>query len=354
MGGSGIVKPERADRVRDVSRGHLAAEATLYAGVAGSLLAQYLPLLTAQDVAGTYGPGGFVEQIAQGHGEDPYRHRLLIPGVLWLASRATGIGLWPLHVALFAVAFFGILAGVRWMLTGFGFARGWAVAGALLVGALLPVALRNHFYQPWSWLEVVFLAVAVGMVLRRASWSVFALLVGVAALNRETALFLPLLPVAMVLARRDGPAGEYWRMAGWGFVAVLGVRLGLMVGWPGPAMVRAIGLDEVLARNVGSLGLTARNVLLLLGAVGVLAVVALVRRSASREAVWIMVLGVPPLLAIYLVFAVWVEVRVLVPVLVLLLPVALSVVDGQSMMPPRRRASGVRSSAATGAADQPE
>ena len=310
--------------MRDVSRGRLAAEAILYVGVAASLLAQYLPLLAAQDVARTYGPGGFVEQIALGQGEDPYRHRLLIPGVLWLASRATGVGLWPLHVAFFAVVFVAILAGVRWMLTGFGFGRGWAVAGAVLVGALLPVVLRNHFYQPWSWLEIVFLAVAVGMVLRGAKWWGFVLLVGVAAFNRETALFLPLLPVAMVMARRGEPASHFWRMAGWGFVAVVGVRLGLMFGWPGPAMVRAIGLDEVFARNLSSLGLTARNVLLLLGAVGVCAAIAVVRRQASREALWIALLGALPLLGIYAVFAVWVEVRVLVPVLVLILPVALS------------------------------
>lgn len=89
-------------------------------------------------------------------------------------------------------------------------------------------------------------------------------------------------------------------------------------------MVRAIGLDEVFARNLSSLGLTARNVLLLLGAVGVCAAIAVVRRQASREALWIALLGALPLLGIYAVFAVWVEVRVLVPVLVLILPVALS------------------------------
>ena len=296
------------------------AEIALILGLAATLLFQYLPLLAQASPDNLYRPGGMVEHIATGHGEDPYRGRLLVPAALWGLSRLTGLGLEGLHVAYFGVVFAVILVATRWMLTAFGFARGWAIGGAVLIAALLPTALRNHYYQPWSWAEAAFYAIAVILVLRRSSAWVFVVLVGLATLNRETALFLPLFPVAAAVARRPEPSRPYWVMAGWGAFVAITIRLVLMFVWPGPAELRAIGLDEVLARNLGTLGLAGRNVALLVGAVGVCAVMGW--RRASREARWFAVFGVVPLFAIYAVFALWYEVRVLVPAVILLMPLA--------------------------------
>lgn len=316
------------------------AEAAILVAAALSLLWQYLPLLAAQagdgQAASAYDPGGFVEQIATGHGEEPYRGRLLVPATLWFMSKASGVNLWSLHVLYFLMVFAAIFFATRWMLTTFGFARSWAIGGALLVSALMPITLRNHFYQPWSWAEAVFYPVAVVLALRKAPIWAFALIVGLAALNRETALFLPLLPLAVAWSRR------HWRpylgMALVGALTAATVRLLLVFVWPGPAATRAIQLSDVLARNLDTLGLAARNVLLLLGAVALLALVALMRRSASPESWWVAVIGSAPLLVIYGIFAIWYEVRVLLPVLILWLPVALAALSPHRSAPAQRPA----------------
>jgi len=65
-----------------------------------------------------------------------------------------------------------------------------------------------------------------------------------------------------------------------------------------------------------------------MGAIFITTLLGLLRGKAPRESLWIAAFTVPPLLAVWLYFALWWEVRVLLPVVILLLPISLSALFG--------------------------
>ena len=219
---------------------------------------------------------------------------------------------------------------IRMMLTSFGFEKGVGMAGALLTAALLSIALRDHVYQAWSWLEGVTFALAVVVSLRAPRPILFGLLVGVASLNRETAIFLPLIPLAVALAWWNTPRRwELMRVAVAGFIVVIVMRLGLMFVWPGTTSERTIDIATIREWNQELPRLTVENLSIFLGGLVVAVVVALLLRNPPKESVWIAALTVPPLVVVWLYYSLWWEVRVLLPVFIRLLPISLSAVVGR-------------------------
>jgi len=203
------------------------------------------------------------------------------------------------------------------------------MAGALLTAALLSIALRDHVYQAWSWLEEVTFALAVVMSLRVPRPTLFSLLVAVASLNRETAVFLPLIPLGIAFARWNTPQRwELVKVAATGLVVAVTIRLGLMFIWPGTTSERTIDIATIREWNQELPRLTIENLSIFLGGLVVAAVVSLLLRNPPRESVWIAALTVPPLVLVWLYYSLWWEVRVLLPVFILLLPISLSAVVG--------------------------
>jgi len=102
--------------------------------------------------------------------------------------------------------------------------------------------------------------------------------------------------------------------------------------WPGPAPTPpGISIESIREWNLqpGNIGLTANHVLILLGSLIACAIIAMVLRNPPKESLWIGLFTIPPLIAIWLYYALLWEVRVLVPVAVLLLPISLSAVFGR-------------------------
>jgi len=193
------------------------AEFLIYLNLSWLLVNDYLLRLTAfigVSQEAWFAPGNFVEAIARGEGEAPYRGRILVPwfviGIGKIDDSTSNI-LTLAHVQrlFYILCMVALMFSVRFMITAYGYAKSVGFSGALLLAGLLSVALRDHGYQAWSWFEAVTFAIAVILTLRFPSITLFAFLCALAALNRETALFLPLIPLAVGLSRwRIPPAAN--------------------------------------------------------------------------------------------------------------------------------------------------
>lgn len=215
---------------------------------------------------------------------------------------------------LFALSFL-LWTAFQYLAVWFGADR--ALAGTLLIAATLRIALRHHDYQPWSLLEPSLITMALLWMLRRRHLAL-AVLVLVASLNRETAVFIVLL--YFVVRVRDRQS------ALWG-AAYAAIWLSIYVGlqWFVAATPTPPPLEEIWRMNTRreQLGLTAVNVALLFGpllpfaALGYTHAPEFVRRSA-------IVIG--PYLATIALYGLWWEVRLLMPLYPLVVPLALSYV----------------------------
>jgi hypothetical protein len=261
----------------------------------------------------------------------PYRYRVLIPfvgdaltAVLAPATGRVAAFVWA-YLAIEAVAFaLLMLVLYRYLRSWFGASH--ALIGVLFVAATLPTALADHYYQPWSLLKPAL--VAAGLLLARAGRHVaLAFLVLVATLNRETALYIPLLylatriDVAAIVRHRRPPRAA---TLGW-FVLYAGIWLGVMLAlraWRGPAP-HAHALAEILAVNLrpeNTLRLLI-NLSLFFGFFWFLVLFGLrradpfLRRAAAT---------VPLYLALVVLWGRWYEVRLLMPLYPVLVPLGLA------------------------------
>lgn len=275
--------------------------------------------------------GTFVQSIARGDGIDPYRTRLLVPWMLVAFERASRIVgtevslaflVRLLYVSMITTSFLAI----RRMLCSYGFHRSYAIAGTLMFSALLPIAMRDHGFQAWSWMEMVLLPFAITLLVTCRSRWLLVLVVLLSALNRETSLVLPLIAFAIRYARR----GQFGLREGWVNVVVTTIiivptRLFLSLVWPGAAHTRELDLATIREWNLepDRLHQSIVNISLLMGGLVVVAICAVLLGSAQREASIVAVFGTPLLLFAFFRFALWNEVRVLIPIAILVLPIGL-------------------------------
>lgn len=266
---------------------------------------------------------GLHAQILDKTAPSPYRYRILVP----YAAETLATALRPVFggrralVAAYAVieaAAIIALVLILFRYFAFFFAPLPSLVGALVVNLSLVVALRDHFFQPWSLVNAVVFALAAALLYKRKLFP-FAVLVFAAALNRETSILLPFLYL-FTLARRDR-AGKS--------LLVFAIFCALWCG--GYLLVRGIqgdaphiyALSAILEKNLSPkyLGFMTLNLLLFLGFVWMFAI-----RGFGTAPPFIkrLALFVPLYLALVLVFGVWKEVRLLMPIYPVAIPAALS------------------------------
>lgn len=248
----------------------------------------------------------------------PDRHRVLAPAVMEVPTRVLARFM-PYDAAYdrAAVVFYLIAMGVL-LATQYAYLRVWftteqALVGVLLIACTLRITIRQHDYSPYSFLEPSFFALGLLAILHgRRGW--FAMLVAIATLNRETAIFMVALFAVTQPLNRDTIKTVLACCAIW-----LAIFAGLR--FFGGEAERYWTIDLVFRTNVSQLWLAAFNIALLLGVFWVFAVLGLprapvfVRRSA---------LVIPAYLAAVALWGIWWEVRLLMPLYPLLLPLALS------------------------------
>jgi hypothetical protein len=210
---------------------------------------------------------------------------------------------------------FYILALPAFLAALFAYVRVWfptepALVGVLFVAATLPVAMRPHEYGPHSFLEPTFFSLSLLCIVReRRLW--LALLVAIAAMNRETGVFLILFyavarplntqRLMTTLAMAASSAGS----------SACDTRV----------MAGATGRLTKSSAATPQPWLAVFNVAVLLGkfwwfaAAGFRRAPPFVQRVASV---------IPAYVAVIAVWGIWWEVRLLLPLMPLLLPLALS------------------------------
>jgi hypothetical protein len=258
--------------------------------------------------------------ILTGTAEEPNAYRILVPAVLDPMIKVAA-RLMPYEDAFARVyALYYLLALTLTFLTMFRYLGLWfsedhSLVGALLIAATINIALRYHFFQPWSFLEPILMTVGLQWIVRRRQVA-FAWLVAVATLNRETAVMLVML--YMVTSVRDR------RSLAWALV-YLSIWLGLLAGLrlafdavPASLTVRHIWQTNTRPEQ---LELTAKHLALFFGPLWIFAALGyrraplFLRRSA---------LVFIPYGALVLLYGLWWEVRLLMPMYPVLMPLALA------------------------------
>jgi len=270
------------------------------------------------------------DQIIQGAALSPYRYRVLVP---FTAEILTGVLSAPLsrdRAFLVAYAICDLTATWCVLLALFVWLREWftkerSLVGVLFVAATMSIALQDHYFQPWSLTEAALFGAALIAIRGRRFW-ILACLVAVASLNRETAVFIPLAFLATsvdlmsVFTTRKPELKPMVLFVG--LLAVWLVIFGALRYFRGHAPpVETIG--GLLNANLAPERL-ARAVLsgsLFLGFFWVFAVLGF--RSAPRFVRRLAVIIPPYVIAIGL-WGMWYEVRLLMPLYFILVPLGLS------------------------------
>ena len=201
-----------------------------------------------------------------------------------------------------------------------------SLAGALMVGSLVQLALRQQEYDlssipdaavfaPHSLLEPVVIALGCVLARRGRQWPLAAL-TAVAALNSEAAIILPLLYIAVLGVSRASVLTAIGYAVIWGAVT-LTLRLALGES-PSVWTVR-----EIWRENMAHLPTAFVNVALFLGPLWVVAAVGWRRAPGPiRRTAWL----TAPYVAAVGVWGFWWDVRLLLGLYPLLMPLVLSAV----------------------------
>ncbi len=269
-------------------------------------------------------------QIITGTAPSPYRYRVLVPFAVE-ALRGALSPVLPIKTSfLMAYAIYDLLAIAFLLASLFFWLRTWfngeqALVGVLFVAGTMPIALQNHYFQPWSLLEAGLFTVACLAIHRERYW-LLAGLVALAALNRETAVFIPLafmlvIDMKTLLEARGSSCWKpivlfgglflIWAVVFWGTRHYLGSA----------APVETI--EQLLTWNTteDSLFLTFANGSRFLGGFWVFALFGL--KYAPRF-IRRLALIIPLYLIAILVWGVWYEVRLIMPLYPVLVPLGLS------------------------------
>jgi hypothetical protein len=282
------------------------------------------------------------ERIVRGTAESPYRYRVLVPFIADGLARSLGAALpagkaFRLAYALCDLAAIVFLLGILHRYLRAWFSNDQALIGVLFAAATMPMALRDHYFQPWSVLAAGLFAAGL-LCIRDRRYGVLALIVAAASLNRETAVFIPLAFLVAGIGTKgedgvDRPAGANAALLFSAYLAIWAVvffGLRFVLG-TGP---RIVTVEELLAGNTiePAIFRTGVHLALIFGAFWIFAVAGF---RHAPEFVKRTVLLAPLYLAVVAVWGVWYEVRLLMPLYAIVVPLGLSFLYGARNGPAR-------------------
>jgi hypothetical protein len=277
-------------------------------------------------------------KILRGTAPSPYRYRVLVPFTGEALTRSFSVVLPHKEAFLLSYLIYDFLAifillYLLFIWSSIWFSREQALIGVLFVAGTMPIALQDHFFQPWSLLEVGLFTAALLAIHSKRYWLLAAIVV-LASLNRETAVLIPLvfLLASLDQARflKPGSRIEWKPVVQAGGLLLLWAAVFLGIRYFQGSTAHTATIREVLAKNTTERGLfyTFVNGGLFLGGFWVFAVLGF--RYAPRlirRITWI----VPLYLVTVLVWGVWYEVRLLMPLYPVLVPLGLSFIFRRGM-----------------------
>jgi hypothetical protein len=269
-------------------------------------------------------------QIIAGTAPSPYRYRILVPIAGEFFTKALSVVLSIKAAFLLSYATYDLLAVFFLLAILFFWLRTWfnreqALIGVLFVAGTMPIALQDHYFQPWSLLEAGLFSAALLAIHRQRYW-LLASLVALASLNRETAVFIPLaflltIDMKSLLNTRSRNEWKPILLFGGLFLIWAAVFWGLRYFRGSASHIETI--EGLLARNTtkGSLFYTFVNGSLFLGGLWAFAFLGFRYAPSFIKRV---ALIIPLYLITVIVWGVWYEVRLLMPLYPVLVPLGLS------------------------------
>ncbi len=261
-------------------------------------------------------------EIINGRGEAPYGYRVLVPRIAEPIRRVLEDA--GFHKTTARETAYLIL---RWTFTLAGlllfhaflaawFDPAWSLAGTLLFAALHPATYHHYWYQPASALDLALWLSAALLAQRRVSGWWLLPIVMAGAFNRETIVFAPLVYLALAygnlpLRRLVIPVG--FSLGVWGCV-FFGLRWGIV----GP-LPSVVSMSSIIRENWSHASWVAYAVVFF----GVLWVLPVVGWRRVRPELKRLVLLMVPYLVLQILFGRIREVRLLLPMAMALIPVAL-------------------------------
>lgn len=267
-------------------------------------------------------------QILEGTAPSPYRYRILVPFVVEVFTKALSTVL-PIRASfLLSYGIYDLLAVFFLLAMLFIWLRTWfneeALIGVLFVAATIPIALQDHNFQPWSLLEAGLFSAALLAIDKKRFW-LLVFIVTLATLNRETAVFIPLAYLVTIDRKSDLKTSS---KKDWEPILLFSglFLIWLAIFW-GLRYMRGNALQietfrELLARNTikGSLFYAVVNGSLFLGGLWVFAILGYKNAPLFIKRI---ALIIPLYLLTIMVWGVWYEVRLLMPLYPILVPLGL-------------------------------
>jgi hypothetical protein len=270
-------------------------------------------------------------QIIDGTAVAPYRYRILVPFICEALTRLFSAVLPLKQSFILAYALYDLAAILFFMLVLFAWLRVWfsrerALVGLLFVAGVISMALRDHYFQPWSLLDPGLFTAGL-LAIYRKRWWILAALTLVATLNRETGIFLP---VAFLFSNVNRGGGERdhgaARVRKWpallaGYVFIWVFVYGAIRVLRG-ATDHMYTLGEIWMHNTAKHNLvyTPVNLILFLGAFWAFAAMGYRHAPAFlRRITWVIV----PYVIMVALFGMWREVRLLMPLYPILVALGL-------------------------------
>lgn len=268
----------------------------------------------------------------EGKALSPDRYRVLIPFMVEIIRRGCFLDtLFSKNKAfLLSYAMYDLLAIFFTLAMLFVWLRTWfsnerALIGVLFVASTIPIALKDDYFQPWSLMEPGLFAAALLLIYKRRL-GLLALLTLLASLNRETAVFIPF---AFLFANLDvvnifcGRKKIQWKAVFY-FVAIFSewavIFLGLRYFLGIAPYVLTIGKIISLNLTRSRLFYTVINGGLFLGGFWILTVLGFRHAPSFIKRVTFLV---PFYLATVMIWGLWNEVRLLMPLYPILIPLGL-------------------------------
>lgn len=295
--------------------------------IASTLYKYTIEVLSPQDAHQIY------LELIQYTADAPTRYRILVPAIVEIiAAIISGEPYTSFLLAYFIYYQFSIVFSLTFL---FLYIRSWysdfySLIGIFVVAISMLVAFGDGYFQPWSLLEIgLFSACLFAIYKHKTTW--LMLIVALATFNRETGLFFALAYLVIHL-KNEFPfitkkhfmwASVYFVI--WGCVYVY-LRL-----WLGYAP--QLSLMRILQINFTKLNVlrTVVNISLFLGAYWLLLWAGFKVANSFVLATWRIV---PIYLVAYLIFGIWLEVRLLTFLYPVLIPTGLGVLDKISQRPP--------------------
>lgn len=270
-------------------------------------------------------------QIIAGTAPSPYRYRILVPFIGQAFIRPFSAVVSTNAAFLLWYAFYDLLAVLLLLSSLFLWLREWfskeqALIGVLFVAGTMPIALQDHYFQPWSLLESGLFTISLLAMQRRQYWLV-AFLVAIASLNRETGVFIPLafllerIDIVGVVKARPRISGRSILLSGIFFLVWALIFFGLRLFLGSTLHVETI--EGLFEHNItqDSVLHTFQNGVLFLGGFWVFVVLGFSYAPGIIRRVSVMV---PFYIIVIILGGVWYEVRLLMPLYPVFIPLGLA------------------------------